>query len=276
MSHTSALTVRPSPIAGTWYPGHPARLQDMVDSFLSAPLAPPVEFKTSARGILSPHAGLRFSGGVAGKSMRFTWRMDVEIVVIVGPSHYPYPADLLSTGHSHYETPLGRVPVATDLLSKLEMQIPLRRVTHDSEHSIEIELPFLQRTLGNFELLPLAMLDQSVQTARRLGYALADILAGKKVLLVASSDLSHFYTDAEAHLLDQVVLDAVAAYQPEEVIRADDEGRGFACGRGAIAAVMVAAYQLGARQAQVVGYATSGDITGDHSRVVGYGAAVFA
>jgi AmmeMemoRadiSam system protein B len=119
------------------------------------------------------------------------------------------------------------------------------------------------------------MLDQSWAMADRLGKLLAELLVDRQVLLVASSDLSHFYTHNRAGQLDQVVLDAVAAYNPAEIIRADEEGRGFACGRAAIAAVMVAAQHLGASKATVVGYATSGEINHDMTRVVGYGAALF-
>ncbi len=267
----AAMNVRTSPLAGRWYPGDADALMNMVDRYLEQPLVP----EKPLYGILVPHAGLMYSGSVAGKAFRYTYELDVETVVIVAPSHHRYPAALLSTGHTHFETPLGRVQVAVDLLEALEAQVKLLRVTDDPEHAIEIELPFLQCTLGAFNILPLAMIDQSWQTAQRLGEVLAEIVAGRRVLWVASSDLSHFYTQSQAKQLDQVVLDAVAAYDPEGVIQADEDGRGFACGRAAIATVMVAARKLGATTAQIVGYATSGDVLGDMSRVVGYGAALF-
>jgi AmmeMemoRadiSam system protein B len=201
--------------------------------------------------------------------------LDVDVVVIISPSHHRYPAPLLSTGHTHFETPLGQVAVATDIVDQLERELTLLRVTNDPEHAIEVELPFLQRTLDEFQLVPLAMIDQSWTAAELLGNLLASLLKNRKVLLVASSDLSHFYTQAEANQLDQVILDAVGAYDPHEVVQADEAERGFACGRGAIAAVMVAAQALGADSATVVDYATSGDVSGDFSKVVGYGAAIF-
>lgn len=264
--------IRPSPLAGRWYPADAARLMQLVEQFLG-------ESQTAQGrlyGVLAPHAGLIYSGAVAGRAFRYTVGLAVDTVVIVAPSHHTYPADLLSTTHTHFETPLGQVPIATDLLDKLAQQVPILRVSKDPEHAVEIELPFLQRTLGAFELLPLVMLDQTWEASRGLGKALAEIVQGRRVLLVASSDLSHFYPQHQANSLDHVVLDAVAAYNPQAIIQAEDEGRGFACGRGAIAAVMVAARKLGATQATVVGYATSGDITGDMTRVVGYGAALFS
>jgi MEMO1 family protein len=266
------MNVRPSPIAGTWYPANTEALAYLIDTFLDAPK---MTLNSPIQGVLVPHAGMRFSGGVAGKAFAYTQGLAIDTVVIISPSHHFYEAELISSSHSHYETPLGRVPVALDLIDRLADEMPILRVSNDPEHAIEIELPFLQRTLDYFELLPLSMLNQSWEFAEKLGRALAEILKNRKVLWVASSDLSHFYTDTVARQLDQAILDAVAAYRPAEIIRADDEGRGFACGRGAIATVMVAAQALGASDAQIVGYATSGEINQDFSRVVGYGAAIF-
>lgn len=263
--------VRPSPIAGTWYPGTAKQLTATVEQMMGSPVMP----DRPLYGVLVPHAGIRFSGPVAGKAFRYTYGLDVDTVVIVAPSHHHYPHALLSSAHSHFQTPLGQVPVAHDLIDALAEKVTLKRVANDPEHAIEIELPFLQHAVGEFELVPLAMLDQSWVASKALGDAVAEVVVGRKALLVASSDLSHFYHQAEANQLDKVVMDAVDAYDPEGVIRAEEERRGFACGRGAIAAVMVAARQLGATQSQVVGYATSGDVTGDKTRVVGYGAALF-
>lgn len=275
MSDSTFIRVRPSSIAGTWYPANTDALAQMVDAFLTSPTDQSIALKLPPRGMLVPHAGMRFSGGVAGKAFRHIYGLDVDTVVVISPSHYPFEADLVSTAYTHYETPLGRVPVATHLIDQLAAEIPLGRVSKDPEHAIEIELPFLQRTLDHFELLPLSMLDQSWRYSERLGQVLAGLLKHRKVLLVASSDLSHFYIDETARLLDAAILNAVADYHPAEIIWADEQGRGFACGRGAIAAVMVAAKALGATQTTIVGYATSGDVNQDFSRVVGYGAALF-
>jgi AmmeMemoRadiSam system protein B len=265
--------VRPSPIAGRWYPADPLRLARSVDDYLDRASVPPVNGRLI--GVLAPHAGHRYSGPVAGYAFKAVRGLSVDVVALVGPSHYPYDAPIVATAHDAYETPLGLVPVDRAALTALQRTLPIRLVRTDPEHSLEIELPFLQRVLGEFRLIPLALVDQSYALAQRLGQALAELLAGQKALLVASSDLSHFYPQTIARCLDQTVLDAVARFDPAEVIAAEEKGTGFACGRGAIATVMIAARQLGADTAQIVGYATSGDVTGDTSQVVGYGAALF-
>lgn len=263
---------RPSPIAGKWYPGDAAVLRSMLDEHLGPPPENPVE---TLHGLLAPHAGMIYSGPVAGKAFRHLRGRQYDLVVVIGPSHYPNNHRLLTTGHDAFETPLGEVPVALEHLDALRETIDMKRIRLDEEHSIEIELPFLQHTLGDFKLLPIAMLDQSYERARQLAEALHSVLADENVLYVASSDLSHFYSQDEARQLDGVIMEAVAAYDAAAVIAAEDDKRGFACGRGAIAAVMLATKARGAAQATIEHYATSGDATGDFARVVGYGAAIF-
>jgi AmmeMemoRadiSam system protein B len=148
-------------------------------------------------------------------------------------------------------------------------------VRNDPEHSLEIELPFLQRALAReFKLLPVMVREQSARVSEILGRALATTLSGRDAILVASTDLSHFYPQDQAEGLDAEMLRQVEAFDPRAVIQVEEEGRGFACGRFALAAVMWAAKELGADHARVLHHATSGDITGDFSEVVGYGAAV--
>ena len=268
-----SLDVRPSPIAGQWYPGDPARLAAMVDRYISEADVPPIPGRIV--GIQAPHAGHRYSGAVAGYAFKAVQGLQVDVVALVGPSHYPYRAPVVTTGHAAYETPLGHVPVAQELLTELGRAVPMMTVRQDPEHSLEIELPFLQRTLGTFQLLPLALIDQSLSMAQALGTALAELLRGRRALLVASSDLSHFYPQQIAEQLDRRVLDAIARFDPAAVAAAEVDGHKIACGHGAIASVMIAAKALGADTAQVLHHATSGDVTRDYLQVVGYSAAVF-
>ncbi len=275
MTAAAFQDVRPSPLAGRWYPANPDQLARAVDTYLGD--APPISISGRVLGLLAPHAGHRYSGPVAGCAFRAVQGMAFDVVAVIGPSHYPYAAPLLTSAHDAYQTPLGAVPIDLDALAAFSARVPARALRDDPEHSIEIELPFLQRTLRlGFALLPLALIDQSLDAAQQIGEALAHVLAGRKALLVASSDLSHFYPQHTAHTLDHTLLDAVTAFDPTAVIEAENQGTGFACGHGAIAAVMIAAHLLGANVAQVAGYATSGDVTGDMSKVVGYGAAVFS
>lgn len=265
--------IRPSPIAGRWYPSDPKRLARSIDNFIMQADLPPVPGRLV--GILAPHAGHQFSGPVAGYAFKAVQGMAVDTVALIGPSHYPYYASALTTEHDAFETPLGLIPVDHDLIDRLQAAVPIMLVREDPEHAIEIELPFLQRVLESFSLVPLALLDQSLAMADRLGHKLAALLADRQALLVASSDLSHFYPQSSANRLDQQILDAINAFDPAAVIAAEADGRKIACGHGAIATVMIAAQQLGADTAEVVHYATSAEASHDYQRVVGYAAALF-
>lgn len=273
------LTVRPSPIAGTWYPGSAETLARSVDAQLNAAQVEPVPGEIVA--LIVPHAGHRYSGQVAATAFRTLKGSERSPVAVVSPMHHPYPGQVLSSGHGAYSTPLGEIPIDQDCLDRLEAALhasgPIRieRITNDSEHSLEIELPFLQRSLSpGFSLLPVMLRDQDRPVAEAVGHALAAVLTGSTPLLVASSDLSHFYPAPIARSLDQELLARVEAFDPVAVLAAEEEGVGFACGRAAIAAVLWAARDLGADRVRLLSYANSGDVTGDFDSVVGYGAAV--
>ncbi len=270
--------IRPSPIAGTWYPGSAEALSQSVDRQLRQ--AQPTAPTGTIVGLIVPHAGHVYSGPVAAHAFRLLQDMSPIIVAVVSPVHYPYPGRVLTTGHAAYGTPLGPIAVDQAVLDRFERELTaagldLSRVRNDDEHSLEIELPFLQRSLhSSFSLLPVMLREQSTEVAEAVGHALAQALAGTDSLLVGSSDLSHFYPDAIARRLDGEVLARLQAFDPAGVLTAEEEGVGFACGRGAMAAVLWAARDMGADRAQVLYHATSGDVTGDYSSVVGYAAAV--
>ena len=274
------VDIRPSPIAGFWYTDDPRELADSVDHYMSQAKLPALEGEVVA--VMAPHAGHRYSGAVAGYAFAALRGLHPELVAVISPIHDYYPAALLTSAHHAYETPLGVIPVDQEALIALDERLEqhlgyrLAAIRRDKEHSLEIELPFLQRALtGEFKLLPVMMLEQSARVAQGLGKALADILRGKQALLVASTDLSHHKSRQVADVLDAEVLRCVEAFDPEEVIEAEEQGRGFACGRGALAAVMWAAKELGADTVKILHHANSGDVTGDYGKVVGYGAAVF-
>jgi AmmeMemoRadiSam system protein B len=198
-----------------------------------------------------------------------------EVVAIVAPNHRIVNyAPFLTTAHAAYGTPLGEVPVAEELLAALDERLGLSRVRRDEEHSLEIQLPFLQVALaGEFQLLPVMLNDLSSDVCHNLGEALADLLRERNALLVASTDLSHFYDGETAAGLDSVVTERIAALDPEGLLDVLEKGQGKACGGGPTVAVMLAARALGADRARLLKYATSGDVTGDYFRVVGYAAA---
>ena len=273
------LDIRPSPIAGQWYSGDPGRLAQDVDRYIHEAKLP--QLKGDVVAIITPHAGHIYSGPVAGYAFAALQGLKPDIVAVVSPMHFPYREPLLTTAHEAYETPLGIVLVDNEAVQSLnealenELGYGLARVRRDQEHSLEIELPFLQRAIGmEFKLLPVMVRDQSRRVTQALGECLAKILRGRNAVLVASTDLSHFYPQRIANELDREMLHCIESFDPEEVIKVEEEGRGFACGRGALAAVLWAAKDLGANAVKILNHATSGDVTGDTSQVVGYGAAV--
>ena len=277
------LDVRPSPIAGQWYSADAGHLAASVDGYIESAVIP--EFQGEPLAIVVPHAGHRYSGPVAGYAFSAVRGLKPDVVVVISPMHYPYLEPLLTTAHSAYATPLGEIPVdhrALEILDSYllgDLGFGLSRVAHDSEHSLEIELPFLQQALAApFKLIPVMVRDQNLSVARSLGKAIVGLLskemASSTYLLVASSDLSHFYTQEQAKELDLRILAQIEAFDPEAVIHTEEQGKGFACGRGAIAAVLFAARGLSGERVYILNYATSGDITGDFDRVVGYAAAL--
>ena len=273
------MDTRPSPIAGRWYPGDALELTSSVDAYIDAAQLPEINGEVVA--VMAPHAGHVYSGPVAGYAFGAVRGMQADLVAVVSPMHQPYSQPLLTSAHQAYQTPLGSIVIdqaaVAELNKELEQELGfgLTAVRNDMEHSLEIELPFLQRAVAKeFCLLPVMVRDQSARVGQALGRALAKVLAGRDALLVASTDLSHFYDQDQARILDSAMLSQVEAFDPLGVLEVEEQGKGFACGRNALAAVLWAAKGLGANMVQVLKHATSGDITGDYSEVVGYASAV--
>jgi len=269
------LDIRPSPISGTWYDGNPRKLAARVDEYLSAAELP--EIKGNIIAVIAPHAGHVYSGAVAGYAFAVIRELTPDLVVVLSPFHNIESHSLLTTKHQAYSTPLGNIEVDRAALLDLQLNLdfPITAIANDREHSLEIELPFLQRALKNeFKLLPLMIRAQEVNVAQKIGHALAQTLGNKNALIVASTDLSHFYDQQTAKILDEEMLKRFESFNPESIFDAERMGKGFACGHAAVAAMLRVARELGANKLQILKYATSGDVTGDHSSVVGYGAAV--
>ncbi len=269
------LDVRPSPIAGTWYEGNAKTLAHSVDKYLNNAELP--ELNGEVVAAIAPHAGHRYSGAVAGYAFAAFRSLSPKLVAVISPFHNLARYPLITTAHEAYGTPLGNIEVDKAALNELSsyLDIPITPVFADKEHSLEIELPFLQRALsGDFKLLPIMVRAQEVDVAKKLGLALAKVLKDRNALLVASTDLSHFYDQATANILDAEMLKRFESFDPESIFEAEQTRKAFACGHAAVAAVLWAARELGANKVQVLHHATSGDVTGDYSSVVGYGAAV--
>jgi hypothetical protein len=225
-------------------------------------------------GLVAPHAGYLFSGHVAGAAFAGLKEGDFETVVLLGPDHRGATGGRAATLNVEaWRTPLGDVPVAWEVLDALRPQFPFTLLPSDEEHALEIELPFLQMTLKQFKLAPLIMGDQSPETCRRLGTALAQVISGS-TLLVASSDLSHYFDDETARRLDQATLAYILNLDGEGLAtRVEESRQPLACGAGPVAVLLHAAGALGASQATLRKYATSADVHPlRKDRVVGYAA----
>jgi MEMO1 family protein len=272
------VSVRPSQIAGLWYEGDPKVLARAVDAYMDE--APVPDLKGRVVGVVAPHAGHRYSGPVAGYAFAAVRGLKPDVVAVLSPFHNYHKAPLLTTTYDAYGTPLGAIPIDRPRLDELDdalkSQLPfgLTRIADDPEHSLEIELPFLQRALASeWKLVPVMVRVQEPDVCHALGRAVARILQGTNALLVASTDLSHYYDQQVAVALDRNMLQPLEAFEPEQAFDVERSGHGYACGLGALTAVMWAARELGADRVEVLRHATSGDVTGDYSAVVGYAAA---
>ncbi len=270
--------LRPSPIAGKWYEGNPKKLAKEVDIYLNNATLP--DLNGELIGLIAPHAGYIYSGAVAGHAFATVRSRDFNLIALLSPYHPYHHSAFLTSAHDFYATPLGNIPIARKKLNHIAEELREKLgfgivpIANDREHSLEIELPFLQRALSSgFSLLPIMIRSTNPKELEILGEILATVLHGENALLVASTDLSHFYTQEEAKILDSEMLRQMEAFSPEGLLQAEEMGRGFACGRGAVAATLYAAKQMGGTQVKTLSYATSGNTSGDYSSVVGYGAA---
>jgi MEMO1 family protein len=272
--------IRPAVVAGTWYPRTPRALLQDVDDYLHAAGAGPAGH---VRAIIAPHAGLMFSGPVGAWAYKAAAREPYDVIALVGPSHYVGFDGVALWPDGAFASPLGNVPIDGTCAAAM-LESPVVRAmpeAHAREHSLEMQLPFLGRLMPGTPIVPMLMGYQVRGTIEALGDALSSAFAGRRALLVASTDLSHFFDAATAAALDTRVQDAVDRFSPEALLEIFEEypeherGRFVACGGGPAIAVMRAARALGATGGRTLRYGHSGEISGDHASVVGYLAAAF-
>ena len=279
----SELRIRPARFAdGMWYSAHAPQLERDIQGYLvSAPTEPEIG---EVIGLVAPHAGHFFSGHVAGASFVRLALGAYETVVLIGPDHRGAAfGQIASLNVDAWRTPLGDIPVNLDFLQALQAEIKLKLLSTDAEHSLEIELPFLQMTLKEFKLVPLMMGDQSPSTCRQLATALVNTINTNQfgsTLLVASSDLSHFFDDDTARKLDKNTIQFMLDMDGDGLAQHAESGRRhsepLACGSGPVATTIHAAKSLGATHAYLLKYATSAEVHPDKTRVVGYAAVAFS
>jgi AmmeMemoRadiSam system protein B len=266
---------RPWAVAGSWYPGTRAELARAVDDHVAS--VAPGGAPACPRALIAPHAGLMYSGPVAAHAYVLVPRCEYSTVVLVGPSHFVGFRGVSIWPRGAWQTPFGEVTVDAPLASAIAAASPEivdHREAHGREHSVEMQLPFVARLLPGVPIVPLVMGHQSRDTAFLLGDVLARAIGSSRgVLLVASSDLSHYEDSNTASRLDAVVLGCVEAFDDEGLMDALERQPRHACGGGPVVSVMRAARLNGATRARVLRYADSGDVSGDKSSVVGYMAA---
>jgi AmmeMemoRadiSam system protein B len=281
--------VRPAAVAGSWYPSTPDRLAQQIDEYMAEadiePAPPP-------RAIIAPHAGLMYSGPVAAFAYKTVTAARYAAVILVGPSHFVGFRGVSIWPRGAWETPFGAVPVADDLAADIaaaSRDVLEHPVAHRREHSLELQMPFVAHLLPGVPIVPLVMGYQTRATAFALGDALAAVITEAesrsrggpsgppgtdgRVLLVASSDLSHYHDARTAADMDATVLRRVEQLDADGLMDMLEEEPHHACGGGPMVSVMRAARRLGATRARILRYADSGDVSGDKSSVVGYMAA---
>jgi AmmeMemoRadiSam system protein B len=262
--------IRLPAVSGRFYPDDPEQLRAAVDSYLAGGGD---EKKIRARACMVPHAGYIYSGGVAGEVYG---RIEIPSrVILLGPRHYPRGASLAILSDGAWQTPLGMAPIDHLLAEKIVRAFPLLRedaVAHSSEHSLEVQLPFLQRLTPSFAFVPIVIGPAQWAHLESLGLALASVIAAERepVLLIASSDMNHYESDAVTRVKDRKAIDAILALNPRKLFDTVREENISMCGYAATVAAMIAARELGATQAELIRYATSGEVNGDMLEVVGY------
>jgi MEMO1 family protein len=273
-----ASVVRRAALAGSWYPGRASSIRTEVESYLA--LVPATPSLGRVVGLISPHAGLRYSGPVAAHGYALLRGQTNLTVVLVGPSHRVPFDGLAIFARGAFETPLGRVPIDEDLVDRLleahSFVVDLRQ-PHLREHSLEMQLPFLQHLVPGLRIVPILMGHQKREEVEALSQALAVALAGREdALLVASTDLSHYHPAPLANELDAAVVGDVRDFDAEALMARLLRSPGHACGGGPAVAVMKAAAALGADRSCILRYSDSGEVgERDRSSVVGYLAAAF-
>jgi MEMO1 family protein len=263
---------RPPAVAGLFYPLDSELLIQQLDQFLM-PSIQAEQKRSDVKGCVVPHAGYMYSGPVAGAV--YSKLPASPCYVILGPNHFGRGAPLATTSAGCWVTPLGDVPVDTAISESIQRNCPALKedaVAHGREHSLEVQLPFLQREAQTFSFVPIAIGGVDYTQLQSLGMAIATAVesAGRAVIIIASSDMNHYERDAVTRIKDRQAIDRILALSPDELFEVVRRERISMCGYAAVVAMLIAARALGAREATLEKYATSADAGADPAAVVGY------
>lgn len=260
--------LRSPAVAGRFYSADPERLRIQVEQCIEK-----IPHRQPARALVCPHAGLIYSGPVAGAVYS---RIQIpDTLLIVGPNHTGLGPPVSVYGEGGWTMPNGTVPIDRDLAAAVLERYPLAESdteAHQFEHCIEVQLPFLQYFQPDASIVPVIMMSIDLRVCQQLGEAMADAImdAGRPVLLIASTDMSHYEPDAVARKKDRWAIDKILSLDPVGLHRVIREKQISMCGFAPTVAVLFAALRLGAKQAQLIKYMTSGETGGDYNQVVGY------
>jgi len=278
------MQIRTPAVAGMFYPKEKDELKTVIrDCFLHSfgpGKVPPTANDENILGVICPHAGYMYSGPIATNSFYSVSSQKPELVIIVGPNHWGIGCGVAAMKEGQWQTPLGNVEVDTESaiqINKITKVIELDFFSHTRDHSLEVQLPILQEVYSHkFKILPIILINQDYRTAKEVGSAIAKIANTKKTMIVGSSDFTHYEENSYAHKQDKALIEPILDLDVEGFYRILQENQVSACGYGAIASTMVACKELGAKKGRLLKYATSGDVTGDKSSVVGYASIVFS
>ncbi len=262
--------VRKPAVAGQFYPADKDELKEMISSFLEKA----GEIKAKPKAAVSPHAGYIYSGQTAAYSYSALKNTDPRTIVIIGPNHTGL-GSLVSISTQDWETPLGIIETDKEKANFLaEKGFAIDQIAHEYEHSIEVQLPFLQVIFENFKILPICVMDQSYQTMKKLGSSLAEVLE-KNDIIIASSDFTHYEPQESAFQKDNEAIKKIEQLDDEGFYKLVEEKEMSICGYGCILSAMIFSKQRDVKKAKLLKYSTSGDINGDYFKVVGYASIIF-
>jgi hypothetical protein len=263
-------------VAGRFYPKDPEDLRTEVQGYLAQSIATNV-VPVKAIGCIAPHAGYMYSGHVAGAVFA---RIEIpQLCVVLCPNHTGVGRALAMMSEGAWETPLGEVPIDANFAYALQQQFPALQndaAAHRAEHAAEVELPFLQLRQPDLRIVPIALGTGNFEALEQLGMALGDVVARQKqpVLMVGSSDMNHYESDAVTRAKDHRAIERILTLDPHGLFDVVTQQDISMCGFGPAVAMLTAARRLGAKSAELVKYATSGDVSGDREMVVGYAGVV--
>jgi len=276
------MQIRTPAVAGMFYSGEKKELKKSIkDCFLhkfGPGKIPPSNIKKKIFGIICPHAGYMYSGPIACHSFYEISSNLPELFIIVGPNHWGIGSNVATMKDCKWQTPLGEVEVDSEIaeeISKIANIIEIDSFSHSREHSLEVQIPILQEMYTDFKIIPIALINQSKKVAYQVGLAMAKIARKKKVVIIGSSDFTHYETNEFAHEQDAALIEPILKLDVDRFYDVLQKRNVSACGYGAIASTMIACKDLGATKGELLKYATSGDIMGDTSSVVGYGSIIF-